>query len=170
MPTDKFVERLEEIRFRHKDGRRILAMSKMSTEAGLSINAVQQIVSGKVKKPDPDTIKALTDRWGTPEDYRELMRLAGHPLPGPAIDEEKLFQALAPVFDAAGITLDQIEAARQDEQSLLESLIEVAGLVTQREEKSFPRSTMTNTVPAMATGQKKPSDNGTGRQGRTHHS
>ena len=29
----------------------------------------------------PITLKILADKWGTTEDYLEMMRLAGHPIP-----------------------------------------------------------------------------------------
>jgi transcriptional regulator with XRE-family HTH domain len=58
-----------------------LSMSLMSTEAGLSPSAVRQIIKGDIKKPNSDTLRKLADRWGTDEDYHQLMKLAGHRLP-----------------------------------------------------------------------------------------
>lgn len=73
-------EYLNQIRLRHPR----LSMRRMSLECGLSENAVSKIIKGEFI-PKPDTLKELVDRWGTPEDYRELLRLAGHPLPEPGI-------------------------------------------------------------------------------------
>jgi hypothetical protein len=53
-------------------------MRQASLKAGLSENAIQHIVAGHTPKPRPDTLKAITDTWGTPRDYAELMRLAGY--------------------------------------------------------------------------------------------
>ncbi len=71
---------IDEMRKRHRLGRRVLAKSQMAQEVGLNINAVQQLIAGTTGA-SPKTLKALADRWGTDDDYRELMRLAGHPLP-----------------------------------------------------------------------------------------
>jgi len=87
---------LDEIRHRHRLGRKILSKMQMSIEAGLSTNAVQQIVSGRTGA-SPATLKALCDRWGEPEDYRELLKLAGHPLPDDGWDElVEVFDDLSP--------------------------------------------------------------------------
>lgn len=116
MAANSVGEYLDEMRFRHRMGRRILSMSQMALEVGLSINAVQQIISGKVKQPDPDTLRKLADRWGNNDDYRELMRLAGHPLPKPSLDEETILDALEPIFQTAGITPDQARSIYEEEK------------------------------------------------------
>lgn len=54
-----------------------LSARQMSEEAQLANNAVTAILSGKTN-PTPYTIKKLTDKWGTQEDYLAMMRLAGH--------------------------------------------------------------------------------------------
>lgn len=80
---------LDEMRKRHQR----LSRRKMSLEAGLNAGAVQHIVDSRTKGR-PETLKALCDRWGTDEDYRELMWLAGHPLPEkekPSEEEKELF-------------------------------------------------------------------------------
>lgn len=79
MSENALGEYIERIREKHPR----LSMRKMALEAGLNGNAVQQIVSGRTGA-SPAVLKAISDRWGTDDDYRELMRLAGHPLPEPA--------------------------------------------------------------------------------------
>lgn len=56
------------------------SMRHMSLEAGLGASAVRNIVK-EGRGAEPQTVKALADRWGTIEDFREMMRLAGHPTP-----------------------------------------------------------------------------------------
>ena len=58
-----------------------LAYSYASTEAGLNINAIGDIINGKSIKPKPSTLKALADRWGMAGDYEILFSLAGYGLP-----------------------------------------------------------------------------------------
>ena len=59
----------------------------MSLEAGLSASAIRQIQKGIIKRPTGDTIRKIADRWGTPDDYAAMMRLAGHPVPeAPSLD------------------------------------------------------------------------------------
>jgi hypothetical protein len=64
-----------------------LSARKMSLDAELANNVVTLILGGKTN-PTPYTIKKLTDKWGTPDDYLTMMRLAGH-LP-PKSDNDKL--------------------------------------------------------------------------------
>jgi hypothetical protein len=55
-------------------------MRQMAIEAGVG----ESIVNGIIKRgmgARPETLKALADRWGSEGDYRELMRLAGYPVP-----------------------------------------------------------------------------------------
>jgi hypothetical protein len=54
-----------------------LSARKMSIDAELANNAVTAILTGKTN-PTPYTIEKLVSKWGTPEDYMTLMRLAGH--------------------------------------------------------------------------------------------
>ena len=86
----KYIEELrlgEEARRHSRVG-----MSTMSTEAGLSGNMVWRIVrQGHV--PKPDTLNALAS-WAGDGDkaeveriYREMMALAGHGAPGPALSD-----------------------------------------------------------------------------------
>lgn len=49
-----------------------------SRAAGLSDNVINQIVNGRVTSPDPETLRRIANRWGTEQDYFEMMRLAGH--------------------------------------------------------------------------------------------
>jgi transcriptional regulator with XRE-family HTH domain len=58
-----------------------LAYSYASTEAGLNINAIGDILNGKSMKPKPSTLKALADKWGEPGDYEMLFSLAGYAIP-----------------------------------------------------------------------------------------
>ncbi len=96
-------EYIDDMRKRHRLGQRILSKSQMAREAGLNINAVQQLIAGKMGA-SPTTLKALADVWGTDEDYPELMRLAGHPVAervayelGPEAQElVGLFEQLSP--------------------------------------------------------------------------
>lgn len=73
-------EYLDSIRRRHKIGSRILSKRQMAMDANINESAVQQIISGRTGA-SPSVLKALSDRWGTPTDYREMMCLAGHYLP-----------------------------------------------------------------------------------------
>lgn len=57
-----------------------LSMRQASIKAGLNTNAIQQIINSKIT-PRPNTIKALADMWGTPEDYVAMMRLSGYEVP-----------------------------------------------------------------------------------------
>ncbi len=58
-----------------------LSMRRMALEAGLSASIVGAIVRAS-QGARPCTLKALADRWGSDEDYCEMMRLAGHPIAG----------------------------------------------------------------------------------------
>jgi hypothetical protein len=58
-----------------------IAYSYASTEAGLNINAIGDIINGKSMRPKPATLKALADRWGEPGDYEMLFSLAGYAVP-----------------------------------------------------------------------------------------
>jgi len=60
-----------------------LKMSGMAREAGVSRGSLTKLISGARAGARPKTLKALTDRWGTDEDYRELLKLTGHPVPEP---------------------------------------------------------------------------------------
>ena len=64
-----------------------LKMSKMAREAGISEGSLTKLIRGDRAGARPRTFKALTDRWGTDEDYRELLKLAGHPVPEPVYAE-----------------------------------------------------------------------------------
>lgn len=55
-------------------------MLRMAEDAGLSPSAISGIIK-QGRGATPETIKAIADKWGTIEDYVEMMRLAGHPLP-----------------------------------------------------------------------------------------
>ncbi len=55
-----------------------LSDRQASIEAGLANNAVTQIVNRAILKPRPTTLEALARTWGTPEDYRQMMLLAGY--------------------------------------------------------------------------------------------
>ncbi len=68
---------IEEIRQRHSR----LSVRKMAMESGVPESTLRRIISDDRWGARPENLKALADRWGTDEDYRELMRLAGHPLP-----------------------------------------------------------------------------------------
>jgi transcriptional regulator with XRE-family HTH domain len=58
-----------------------LSDRQAAVQAGLANNAVTQIVNRAILRPRPSTLEALAETWGTPEDYRELMRLAGYRVP-----------------------------------------------------------------------------------------
>jgi hypothetical protein len=63
-----------------------LSMRRMSLEAGLSASIVGAIIrAGQGARPC--ALKALADRWGSDEDYCEMMRLAGHPIVRPSAHE-----------------------------------------------------------------------------------
>jgi transcriptional regulator with XRE-family HTH domain len=96
---------LEKMRQRHPR----LSMRRMALEAGVSENRVRNIIKGIRTGARPETLKALADRWGTEDDYYELMQLAGYPVPE-SIDDEALLKALEPVTRAAGIPDRQVRA------------------------------------------------------------
>jgi transcriptional regulator with XRE-family HTH domain len=60
-----------------------LSLRQASIRAGLNENAIQQIVSGARPRPRPGDLKLIADAWGTPQDYYEMMRLAGYEVPLP---------------------------------------------------------------------------------------
>lgn len=91
---------LDEMRWQHRDGRRVLSMSKMSIEAGLSINTARSIISGGVT-PTPQTIRLFCDRWGTEADYRQLMILAGYLVPSAMLEDDLEWQELRRIYAAA---------------------------------------------------------------------
>jgi hypothetical protein len=74
MTTSELGKYLQQLIKRHPR----LSMRQASIKAGLNENAVQQIITGHNVRPRPATLKAITDTWGTPKDYFELLRLAGH--------------------------------------------------------------------------------------------
>jgi hypothetical protein len=78
-PASNLGEYIYAIWERHNRQRR-LSFREMSLEAGLSENMVYKLVF-EPRGARPETLKAIADRWGTLEDYVEMMRLAGHPLP-----------------------------------------------------------------------------------------
>ena len=89
---------VDQMRQRHP-----LSMRRMALEAGLGENVVQKIIkSGQGARPH--ILKALADRWGSDEDFCEMMRLAGHPITGQVVQELgaeawellKLFERLPP--------------------------------------------------------------------------
>ncbi len=63
-----------------------LSMRRMALEAGIGENRVRDIIKTD-RGARPSTLKALADRWGSDEDYCEMMRLAGHPLVGQVAQE-----------------------------------------------------------------------------------
>lgn len=69
-------EYIDQIRKRHSR----LSMRRMSLESGLSENIIGMVIRGEASI-SPSSLKRICDRWGTDEDYRHLMKLAGHPLP-----------------------------------------------------------------------------------------
>lgn len=73
---NKLGEYLDQMRQKHPR----LSKRQMALSVGLSENAVAQIIRGEMGAR-PTTLKALADQWGTPDDYRAMMQLAGHPLP-----------------------------------------------------------------------------------------
>lgn len=60
-----------------------LSLRQASIRAGLNENAIQQIVKGARPRPRPGDLKLIADAWGTPQDYYEMMRLAGYEVPLP---------------------------------------------------------------------------------------
>jgi hypothetical protein len=78
MKREDLIEYLQQMKARYPG----LSSRQMSIEAELAENAVASILAGRTN-PTPYTIKKLTDKWGTPEDYVVLMRLAGHLPPEP---------------------------------------------------------------------------------------
>jgi len=66
-----------------------LSMRQMALDAGLGESTVSSIIQREAGAR-PETLKALADRWGTEEDYRELMRLAGHPVTEREITREHI--------------------------------------------------------------------------------
>ncbi|NIO38768.1 MAG: hypothetical protein GTO41_00335 [Burkholderiales bacterium] len=100
------------MRRRHKLGSRTLSMSQMSQDAGLSINAIQQIITGRTGA-SPTTLKQICDKWGNDDDFRRLMVLAGHPLPDDGWDE------LRDIFD--DLPPEQREQIRRYAQNLLDN-------------------------------------------------
>lgn len=75
-------EYLEQMRLRHRP---TPSMRKMSLEAGLGSSHARMIIK-EGRGASPQTLKALSDRWGEPGDYERLLKLAGHPMPGEPID------------------------------------------------------------------------------------
>ena len=53
-----------------------LTMDQMSLEAGLPPDTVRSIIQ-EGHQPALGTLQALSDRWGTAEDYRNLLQLLG---------------------------------------------------------------------------------------------
>ena len=88
MHTLTLGEYLDRMRARHPR----LSMRQMAIEAGLGESVVQGIIR-RNRGASPGTLKKLADVWGEPGDYEELMRLAGHPVPGTPID--KIYAKLA---------------------------------------------------------------------------
>lgn len=87
MGADKagLIKYLEELRARYPG----LSARQMSLDAELADNAVWAILSGKTN-PTPYTIKKLTDKWGTQEDYLAMMRLTGHLPPETKLPETNI--------------------------------------------------------------------------------
>lgn len=86
----------------------------MSVEAGVSASQVNQIVKGRIKVPTSDTIRKLVRRWGTPEDERELLRLAGHPAP---LRDEAL-------TESDQMMLDIFHSLPEEQQRVLTGILE----------------------------------------------
>lgn len=95
-PTISLAQYITEMLNRHPG----VSMRQFSLQAGLNENAVQQILKATHFVPKPQTIQALTDTWGTPEDYITLMKLAGHTIP-------------------ATLTVDELSQAKQRAINLL---------------------------------------------------
>jgi transcriptional regulator with XRE-family HTH domain len=76
MELTSLGEYIETMRAKHPR----LSRRQMALEAGLSESLITGIVN-KGLGARPETLKALADRWGTPEDYAIMLTLAGHPLP-----------------------------------------------------------------------------------------
>jgi hypothetical protein len=92
MTSTTIADYIKEILDRHPG----LSMRKASLQAGLNENEVQQIIKGDRPTPRPDTLKAITDTWGTLGDYIELMRLAGYEIPlSPDFDDPEEAELLA---------------------------------------------------------------------------
>jgi len=70
-----------------------LTVRQMAREAGISDSVLYGILN-QGRGARPETLKALADKWGTPEDYRELMQRAGHPLPEPATFDAALLEQM----------------------------------------------------------------------------
>lgn len=77
-----------------------LSMRRASIEAGLNENAIQQIIKGIRSNPLPDTLKAIADTWGTPQDYYEMMRLAGYDTPLPPDVDDPVEAKMLTLFKA----------------------------------------------------------------------
>ncbi len=58
-----------------------LSDRQAAIQAGLANNAVTQIVNRGISRPRPATLESLANTWGTPEDYREMMKRAGYKVP-----------------------------------------------------------------------------------------
>lgn len=69
-------EYLETMRRRHPR----LSWRQMALAAGVSESVLYGLVRRRTGAR-PETLKAIADAWGTDEDYRQLMEMAGHPLP-----------------------------------------------------------------------------------------
>ena len=67
-----------------------LSYRKASEDAGLSNAVIGKIINMDGGKPTPKTLKKIAKKWGTDEDYRNLMRLAGYLPPEPAVDSPEL--------------------------------------------------------------------------------
>jgi hypothetical protein len=85
-----------------------LSMRQMALGAGIGESIVRGIIKEN-RGARPETLKALADRWGTEEDYHELMQLAGYPVPE-SLDDEALLKALEPAMKAVGVTDRQMRA------------------------------------------------------------
>jgi transcriptional regulator with XRE-family HTH domain len=89
-----------------------LSLRQASLEAGLSSSSVSNLLRRKDPKPDPRTLKKLADRWGTFEDYQELMRLAGHPVP----DREPIgTEGLERIAAVVGVSVSDLERIAKGE-------------------------------------------------------
>ena len=101
-----------------------LTYRQASLQAGLSAIAIANLLRRENPKPDPRTIKKMTDRWGTFQDYQELLRLAGHPVPErEPLDPEGLERIAAVVGVPVG-DLEKIARGRAVEEGEIPYLLQ----------------------------------------------
>lgn len=133
------AEYVDELRKRHPR----LSMRQMAMEAGVG----ESVVNGIVKRglgATPATLKALADRWGTYEDYAEMMRLAGHPMPDASPLDPVRRMVLRRYEELDADTRHRVDAILAGEENAepesdisLETLLQIVMALTEQERRRW---------------------------------